>query len=600
MRELGVHSDEAHAAVGRRAAELGVDVLIGVGAGGRTIADAAEPAVPEVAHARPTPATRCGSCARLAAPGDTVLVKASRAVGLEVVAAASAGSRVVIAMLMAASTAFLVTRRSARRCSSRQLRRQGIGQQIRDDGPIAHPHVAKAGTPTMGGIAIVGGDRRSATCVAHVRHKTRRVLDLGLDADRADRRARRGRLPRRLPRRARPPEPRAAQAGQDARHRRGRGGVRVARARLRAHVDAPLVHPAARRPTSARVGWFVFAILIVYATANAVNLTDGLDGLAAGSSAFVFAAFMIIAFTEFRHPHALRRAAGADRAGARPGDRRGRDVRRVRGLPVVERARPRRSSWATPARSRSAARWPASRCSRAPRCSCRSSPGLPVIETLSVVAQVDLVPRVPPPGAAHGADPPSLRSRRLVGVHGDRAVLALRRHLRRARDRHLLRRLPASPRAGDRVMRAVVIGLAETGIAVTRRLRAGGLGRDGARGRAAARARRTRTASTRRARSVRALVEAPSPARSRDASRRGRSRGAEPARSPRPSGARRGARALAVPIRSEIDLAGERTDGADRRGHRHQRQDDRHDADRRDARTRRAGARSRPAMSAGR
>ena len=42
-----------------------------------------------------------------------------------------------------------------------------------------------------------------------------------------------------------------------------------------------------------------------------MNLTDGLDGLAAGSSAFVFAAFMIIAFTEFRHPDDLRRAHAA-------------------------------------------------------------------------------------------------------------------------------------------------------------------------------------------------------------------------------------------------------------------------------------------------
>jgi phospho-N-acetylmuramoyl-pentapeptide-transferase len=33
-----------------------------------------------------------------------------------------------------------------------------------------------------------------------------------------------------------------------------------------------------------------------------VNLTDGLDGLAAGSSALTFIAFVIIAFTEFRHP----------------------------------------------------------------------------------------------------------------------------------------------------------------------------------------------------------------------------------------------------------------------------------------------------------
>ena len=43
-------------------------------------------------------------------------------------------------------------------------------------------------------------------------------------------------------------------------------------------------------------------VYFIYATANAVNLTDGLDGLAAGSSALTFSAFMIIAFTEFRHP----------------------------------------------------------------------------------------------------------------------------------------------------------------------------------------------------------------------------------------------------------------------------------------------------------
>ena len=37
----------------------------------------------------------------------------------------------------------------------RVLKAKGIGQQIRDDGPFAHPHEKKAGTPTMGGIAIV-------------------------------------------------------------------------------------------------------------------------------------------------------------------------------------------------------------------------------------------------------------------------------------------------------------------------------------------------------------------------------------------------------------------------------------------------------------
>src|SRR3984885_5050028 len=37
----------------------------------------------------------------------------------------------------------------------RWLRSQGIGQPIREDGPASHS--AKAGTPTMGGIAIVAG-----------------------------------------------------------------------------------------------------------------------------------------------------------------------------------------------------------------------------------------------------------------------------------------------------------------------------------------------------------------------------------------------------------------------------------------------------------
>ena len=48
-------------------------------------------------------------------------------------------------------------------------------------------------------------------------------------------------------------------------------------------------------------GWAVWAVLIIIASANAVNLTDGLDGLASGSAAFVAAAFVIIAFWQGRH-----------------------------------------------------------------------------------------------------------------------------------------------------------------------------------------------------------------------------------------------------------------------------------------------------------
>jgi phospho-N-acetylmuramoyl-pentapeptide-transferase len=44
-----------------------------------------------------------------------------------------------------------------------------------------------------------------------------------------------------------------------------------------------------------------FCFLILSATSNAVNLTDGLDGLASGVAAMVFGAYTIIAFWIFRH-----------------------------------------------------------------------------------------------------------------------------------------------------------------------------------------------------------------------------------------------------------------------------------------------------------
>ena len=48
--------------------------------------------------------------------------------------------------------------------------------------------------------------------------------------------------------------------------------------------------------------WVVWAGIIIFATANAVNVTDGLDGLAAGSALFGFIAFTGIAFWALRNP----------------------------------------------------------------------------------------------------------------------------------------------------------------------------------------------------------------------------------------------------------------------------------------------------------
>jgi phospho-N-acetylmuramoyl-pentapeptide-transferase len=50
------------------------------------------------------------------------------------------------------------------------------------------------------------------------------------------------------------------------------------------------------------VGFVVLCYLIIAATSNAVNLTDGLDGLAAGAAAMVFGAFTLIAFLQYRNP----------------------------------------------------------------------------------------------------------------------------------------------------------------------------------------------------------------------------------------------------------------------------------------------------------
>jgi len=57
------------------------------------------------------------------------------------------------------------------------------------------------------------------------------------------------------------------------------------------------------RDTGLRLGlaFYIWVFVMVAASSNGVNLTDGLDGLASGSSALVLAAYVIISFWEFRH-----------------------------------------------------------------------------------------------------------------------------------------------------------------------------------------------------------------------------------------------------------------------------------------------------------
>jgi len=50
-----------------------------------------------------------------------------------------------------------------------------------------------------------------------------------------------------------------------------------------------------------KIGALLFFIFVVMAMSNAVNLTDGLDGLATGTSVMVIGAYALIAFWQYRH-----------------------------------------------------------------------------------------------------------------------------------------------------------------------------------------------------------------------------------------------------------------------------------------------------------
>jgi phospho-N-acetylmuramoyl-pentapeptide-transferase len=204
----------------------------------------------------------------------------------------------MIALLIAASAAFLVTV-FATPLVIQQLRARGLGQKIRDDGPVEHPHVHKVGIPTMGGLAIVGG-AFFGYGVAHLRRHEFKFsrsglllvglilammvlgfLDdyLGLTKQRNLGLRKRGKL-----------------VGQLV--------IGVAFAWLAIHWAGVSTHLSFTRETTVDLhewGWIALAVVIILSTTNAANLTDGLDGLLAGTGILVFGVYSVIAFTLFRH-----------------------------------------------------------------------------------------------------------------------------------------------------------------------------------------------------------------------------------------------------------------------------------------------------------
>ena len=180
----------------------------------------------------------------------------------------------------------------------RSLRRRRIGQQIREDGPSSHS--AKAGTPTMGGIAIVGavvlgylgGHLGTGVGFSHAAVLVVLALVLvgvfGLLDDWIKVRNRRS-------------------LGLN---KRAKFFAQVGASVLFAELAVHWAHTATTLSFTrlsvpgiqlGQWGWVAFAVFVLVGTSNAVNLTDGLDGLAAGSSTFCFAVLAIMGYWIFRH-----------------------------------------------------------------------------------------------------------------------------------------------------------------------------------------------------------------------------------------------------------------------------------------------------------
>ncbi len=203
----------------------------------------------------------------------------------------------MIAIFMAGTVALLVSGFGTP-ILLRALADRRIGQQVRRDGPAIH--IVKEGTPTMGGLTIIiaagagyllghlGNSARFTWAGGFVMFalvaagaigfaddwlKVRRQRSLGLN--------KRGKIVLQL--------------------LVGVGFALAAPHWAAASTVISFTRASVPGVVLGTAVWLIWATFIVTAGANAVNLTDGLDGLAAGASAFTFAGLTLVGYWQYRH-----------------------------------------------------------------------------------------------------------------------------------------------------------------------------------------------------------------------------------------------------------------------------------------------------------
>jgi len=170
----------------------------------------------------------------------------------------------------------------------RKMQALQVGQFIRDDGPQAH--LQKAGTPTMGGTLIIGGIAVATLLWADLTNglvwiSLLAVVGFGLIGFIDD-------YLMQIKRQSK---------GLSA---RSKFALQIALALLigllvylKPGFDTRVTVPFFKN-LSPDLGWFYipFAALVIVGASNAVNLTDGLDGLAIGPVIIASATYMVFAY----------------------------------------------------------------------------------------------------------------------------------------------------------------------------------------------------------------------------------------------------------------------------------------------------------------